>query len=125
MKVPPQRIRAIDIFRGISILYMIMGHSLEFWLRNDDNWFPTLIPVFMDMIGSCAFIFLSGISLTLSQNAKQNRIKNDPNYLKIHANIDFIIKSLWLLVFALIYNIIVTSINRNSITLRAMINCLR
>ncbi len=105
-----QRIRAIDTLRGISIFYMVIGHAAEFWLRGNDIWFPTLIPIFLDMIGSSMFIFLAGISLTLSYSAKQRKVERDPMYLQIHANIDFLGKTLLILVFAFIYNIIASTI---------------
>jgi len=105
-----QRIRAIDTLRGISILYMIVGHAAEFWLRGKDIWFPTLIPVTFGMIGSSMFIFISGISLTLSYNAKKRKAQTDPHYFPINANLDFLVKTLCILGFAILYNLIASTI---------------
>ena len=90
---------------------MIVGHAAEFWLRGDDIWFPTLIPVTFGMIGSSMFIFLSGISLFLSYNTKQRKVEQDPNYLRIHMHVDFLVKTLWILLFAIIYNVFISTIN--------------
>jgi fucose 4-O-acetylase-like acetyltransferase len=105
-----QRIRAIDTLRGISILYMVVGHAALVWVTGDDLWFPTLIPLVLDMIGSCMFIFLSGISLSLSYSAKQRKVNEDPNYLQIHAHVDFLVKTFWILLFAFIYNLLASTI---------------
>ncbi len=66
-----KRIRAIDQFRGLSILWMILGHNLAWVLNPAYESFHTIIFNIVDVIGSSGFIFISGISLGRSYKRRR------------------------------------------------------
>ena len=66
-----KRIKAIDRFRGISMLWMILGHNLAWVLAPNFEIFHDVIFNIVDVIGSSGFIFISGVSMGLSFKRRQ------------------------------------------------------
>jgi uncharacterized membrane protein len=102
------RFSAIDVFRGISILYMIIGHTSEFWLYNSELWFRGVLFVIMDVIGANAFIMLAGIGLSLSYHSQMRRIQKNPMYPRGYAKINFWSRTIVIGLIAILTNILGT-----------------
>ncbi len=99
------RIQAIDRFRGMSILYMIFGHSVIFWLRPQDEWFQFFGFVSLEVIGANLFIMLAGISLSFSYHTQKKILSVNPSYSPI-SWMEVLIPILWLSGMAMGMNII-------------------
>ena len=99
------RIQAIDRFRGMSILYMVFGHSLIFWLRPQDEWVQFYGFVILEVIGANLFIMLAGIALAFSYHSQQKKITTNPNY-KPASRLQIFIPILWLSGIAMCMNIL-------------------
>jgi len=102
------RFTAIDVFRGISILYMIIGHTSEFWLYNSELWFRGIIFIIMDVIGANAFIMLSGIGLSLSYHSQMRKIASNSQYPRGYAKINFWSRTILIGLIAVVTNLIGT-----------------
>lgn len=100
------RFRSIDTFRGICIVWMIVGHSMGWWIRPMDYYtdFFYYINTFVDALGAAGFLFISGTSLTLSYNSKILDIKglNIQEYKKYRMK--YFLRAGFLLLVGLIYN---------------------
>jgi len=100
------RLRSIDTFRGICIVWMIVGHSMGWWIRPMDYYtdFFYYVNTFFDALGAAGFLFISGTSLTLSYNRKILDIKE----LNIHEykkyRMKYFLRAGLLLFVGLIYN---------------------
>ena len=107
------RIQALDIFRGLCIFYMTIGHLVNWWVLRSDYWLYEIIWNFGAFIGGGGFLLVSGISASLSyknrleklqllQDSSERLIRNE--YL-IRAFIIFLISSVWNLVGSIYSNI--------------------
>ena len=111
------RIKAIDNFRGYMILYMIFGHTNAYWLLTEFKWFSGFEAIIMGFLSSNAFIFIAGISIGLAYRRQQIKIENDPEYTAKHARINYMVKTLFLLVIALVTNLVGSFADINSFQL--------
>lgn len=103
------RINTIDNFRGLSICYMIFGHTIIFWLRQEDQWLRLVIFLSCEVIGANLFILLAGMSLVFAYHSYQKKISSNQGYTPLHAKIDFGIRTLWIVFLAFLMNIIGSS----------------
>ncbi|MFX0010400.1 MAG: heparan-alpha-glucosaminide N-acetyltransferase domain-containing protein [Candidatus Hermodarchaeota archaeon] len=69
------RLNSIDTIRGLSMWFMIYGHMLDWWIFPVDTWFRDLLYAFLEPICATGFLFVSGISATLS--LRSSTIKGD------------------------------------------------
>jgi len=46
--------------------WMILGHLIDWWLRIEFSWLQKLTSEILDPIGTSGFLFISGVSITLS-----------------------------------------------------------
>lgn len=99
-----RRLNAIDAFRGISIIYMIIAHTSQYWLRWEDMWIHSLLFLIVDVIGANAFIFLSGIGLSLSFQSNRDKLRKEKN-------IKFGMRTLWIFILAFLTNLITNLIS--------------
>lgn len=95
-----QRIKSVDVIRGISIWIMIYGHMLQFWIRPEDFWLKYWLYAFLAPIGATGFLFISGVSATL---AYKNNLQTQKLQMKTMRNA-YILRALFILVIALFFN---------------------
>ncbi|TFF86100.1 MAG: hypothetical protein EU517_00905 [Promethearchaeota archaeon] len=100
-----KRLNSIDTFRGISILWMFLGHLLNWWLVDQDLWFYELTFNLFDPIGSSAFIFIAGVSTAISLQIRQVRAKISETYDARVIKREYIFRALLILIVALLYNL--------------------
>ena len=75
-----KRLNSIDTFRGISILWMFLGHLLNWWLIDPDSWLYNFTFNIVDPIGSSAFIFIAGVSTAISLRIRYLRAEISEKY---------------------------------------------
>ncbi|MBD3228667.1 MAG: DUF1624 domain-containing protein [Candidatus Lokiarchaeota archaeon] len=66
-----ERIESIDIFKGLSMFWIIGGHCCFFWVSYDAQWLYDILLIFFWTITGVGFIWLSGMNLAISVNSKQ------------------------------------------------------
>ncbi|GAI87259.1 unnamed protein product, partial [marine sediment metagenome] len=71
-----RRINSIDTVRGLSMFIMVFGHLIFWWLRPEDAWLQFWLYAFLQPLGATGFLFVSGISATLSFRNYQNTVKD-------------------------------------------------
>ena len=69
------RIQALDIFRGLCIFYMTIGHLVNWWVLRSDYWLYEIIWNFGAFIGGGGFLLVSGISASLSYKNRLEKLQ--------------------------------------------------
>ncbi|MHA2128772.1 MAG: heparan-alpha-glucosaminide N-acetyltransferase domain-containing protein [Promethearchaeota archaeon] len=99
-----QRLKSIDIFRGLCMVWIVLTHLLDWWLKSEFHWFHRLMIMIFDPIGASGLLFISGVSVTLSHRRKLNKV-NLTNGLKLRTvRTSYFMRALLILTVALIYN---------------------
>ena len=100
-----ERLKSIDIFRGLCMSWMFLGHLIEWWIRPEFLWLRKFTFFIFDPIGASGFLFISGISITLSYRNRLYRVEEikDLSYSRI--KMSYFLRAFFLLTIAMIYNI--------------------
>jgi len=100
-----KRLKSVDIFRGLSMLWMFIGHLQAWWLGEEDVWLYYLSFKIVDPIGSSAFIFIAGLSTALSLQSRfvKAQLSESYNYRIIRR--EYLFRAFFIFLIALIYNI--------------------
>ncbi|MFX1236525.1 MAG: heparan-alpha-glucosaminide N-acetyltransferase domain-containing protein [Promethearchaeota archaeon] len=100
-----RRLKTIDILRGLSMLWMFLGHLLDWWLLYNDRLLYTTAFSLFDVIGAGAFILVSGISTTLSYRTRLKKLEHlGANSKRIVRN-EYLLRASLILIVSIIYNI--------------------
>jgi len=99
-----ERLKSIDIFRGLCILWMFIGHLIEWWIKPEYLWLRTVTFYIFDPIGASGFLFISGVSIALSYRNRLYRVKEikDLSYSRI--KMSYFLRAFFILMIAIIYN---------------------
>ncbi len=65
MQVTKERVKTLDRLRGLSIIYMLLGHMMLWVVMEEGWWWLSSFPLH-DLIGGPLFVFVSGAGMTLS-----------------------------------------------------------
>jgi len=95
------------------MLWMIVAHLLNWWLVSEDIWLSDLMASIFDVMGASAFLFISGVSTTLSYRNHQIKETLSGNINKRFSRNQFLFRGLILLVVALLYNIPIAIYTQN------------
>ena len=109
-----ERIKSIDIIRGISICWMIINHLQRGWLIWSDYWVVYDTWKILDVMGVCAFLFISGVSSMISFKKRLKKAESSKEYTLRTIKNEYIFRALILLVIALTVNIILAIVNNNA-----------
>ncbi|MFX0031963.1 MAG: acyltransferase family protein [Promethearchaeota archaeon] len=103
-----KRFKSIDFLRGIHVFLMIVLHYCEWWLVADARELKELMFHIFEPIGATGFLFISGVSASLSYKSRKSKFKtlDSLNWLKVK-KIHFL-RAFLLLLIALIYNLILS-----------------
>jgi len=101
-----RRIKSIDTFRGGSIIVMIFGHFILFWLRPEDAWLQFWLWAIFKPLGASGFLFVSGISASLSFRNYQNTAKNSDTVSMTTVRNVYILRAIFILIIAFVFNAI-------------------
>lgn len=101
----PQRLKSVDIFRGLCMAWMVLSHLIDWWIKSEYNWLHSLTIMIIDPIGASGFLFISGISIALSYRTRLNkvRVSGDYNYRMIRNS--YLFRAFFIFLIALVYNI--------------------
>ena len=102
-----KRIKSIDILRGLSMTWMMIGHLLAWWIRDKDRWFYLLTFDIFDPIGAAAFLLVAGISSAISYNNRIAKIEISDGYTKNAIRNEYFLRAFFVLIVALIYNVFI------------------
>ena len=101
-----RRIKSIDTFRGGSIIVMVFGHFLLFWLRPEDAWLQFWLWAIFKPLGASGFLFVSGISASLSFRNYQNTVKDSDTVSMTTVRNVYLLRAIFILIIAFIFNVI-------------------
>ena len=99
-----QRIKSIDIFRGLCMIWIILTHLIDWWLNSDFDWLHSLLIMIFDPIGASGLLFISGVSITLSHRNRITQIKSENNVQHKRVRNSYFMKGFFILLIAIIYN---------------------
>ncbi len=105
------RISAIDRFRGLTIFYMIFGHAILFWPLPQEGFYAGFVRLIWEstVCGAAAFVFLSGMSMSLSYNSYARKVRANLTNLereKWNGRLQIWIRTAWVAGLAIFSNII-------------------
>ncbi len=98
------RIKSIDIFRGLCMTWMILGHLFDWWLKPEQRWIRSVMANIIEPIGASGFLFISGISVALSYRKRLNKVKTSEDYNYRMLRNSYLIRALFIFILAIIYN---------------------
>jgi len=99
-----KRLGSIDLFRGLCITWMIIGHTIAWWTTSGFFNEKYFINLFADAMGASGFLFISGLSLTLSYRKKREKAQNSHEYNFRHLRLEYFLRALFILTIGFIYN---------------------
>ena len=84
--------------------WMFLGHLIEWWIRSEYLWLRTFTFFIFDPIGASGFLFISGVSITLSYRNRLSKVEGvkDQSYSRIKTS--YFLRALFLLIIAMVYN---------------------
>ena len=99
-----KRLKSIDIFRGLCMAWMILNHLFDWWLKSEYNWLKSIMISILDPIGVTGFLFISGVSISLSYRKRIIKAEKSETYnFRIVRN-SYLFRAFFILIIALIYN---------------------
>ena len=110
-----KRLKSIDIFRGCSMAWMMIGHLFHWAIKEEYLWARYLLGSIFDPMGASAFLFIAGVSTMLSYRNRLQRAENSENYNKKMVKYEYFLRATFILIIALIYNTFV-AIRINDLT---------
>ena len=75
-----KRLKSLDMFRGLAMLYMVVGHIITWWPVPEDNWILIGYVSILSTLGAVGFTFISGISTMISYRNRLIKMEKDENY---------------------------------------------
>jgi len=99
------RFKSIDIFRGICMGWMFLGHLLEWWIRPEYAYVNNFTHVILDSVGASGFLFISGVSIALSYQNRIYKVEVLKELTKSRVRNSYLLRALFLLIIAIFYNL--------------------
>ena len=99
-----QRIKSIDIFRGLCMIWIILTHLIDWWLKSEFDWLHSLLIMIFDPIGASGLLLISGVSITLSYRNRITQIKSENSIQLKKVRNSYFMKGFFIFIIAIIYN---------------------
>ncbi|MHA1104475.1 MAG: heparan-alpha-glucosaminide N-acetyltransferase domain-containing protein [Promethearchaeota archaeon] len=99
------RFKSIDIFRGICMVWMFLGHLLEWWIRPEYAHVNNFTHVILDSVGASGFLFISGVSIALSYQNRIYKVEVLKEFTIMRVRNSYLLRALFLLIIAIFYNL--------------------
>jgi uncharacterized membrane protein len=103
MKV--QRLKGIDVFRGLCMFWMVFTHLIDWWLKSEFIWFHRITVMLFDSFGASGFLFISGVSIALSYRNNLNKRKTTEDHSFQTVRNSYLTRAFFIFILALLYNI--------------------
>ncbi len=84
--------------------WMFLAHLIEWWIKPEYLWLKTISFFIFDPIGASGFLFISGVSITLSYRNRLYKVEEYKNMSYSRIKISYFLRAFFLLVIAIIYN---------------------
>ncbi|MHA2087387.1 MAG: heparan-alpha-glucosaminide N-acetyltransferase domain-containing protein, partial [Promethearchaeota archaeon] len=102
-----KRLKSLDIFRGMAMIYMMVGHMIDWWTIPSEDWlFHAYVSLF-SALGAAGFVFVSGISAMISYRNKVEIAKITEGYSTKTMRKEYLIRGFLIFGLGLLYNGIV------------------
>lgn len=101
-----RRLKSIDIFRGLSMIYFITLHTLTWWLVLEDKWFILFTISLFDFLGASGFLFVTGIATSLSYNNRKIKAQTTEDYDDKMLRNEYLLRVFILLIIAFLFNVV-------------------
>lgn len=105
-----RRLKSLDIFRGIAMVYMIVGHAITWWPVPEDRWILLGYVSLFSSLGAIGFVFISGISTMIAYKNRIVKSKLPERNAHLFIRKEFLTRGLFILILGLVYNIFVAII---------------
>ncbi|MFX0187080.1 MAG: heparan-alpha-glucosaminide N-acetyltransferase domain-containing protein [Candidatus Hodarchaeota archaeon] len=102
-----KRIKSIDILRGLSMTWMVIGHLLAWWIRGKDRWVYLLTFEILDPIGAAAFLLVAGISTAISYRTRLAKIEITEGYTKNNVRNEYMLRAFFIFIVAILFNLFI------------------
>ncbi len=110
-----KRLKSIDIFRGLSMVWVLVAHLQHWWLRLEDMWLYDFTWMIFDVMGASGFLFIGGVSTSISYKNRISKANNSENYNTNMIRGEYMFRAFCILLLALLFNFFVV-IGTNDIT---------
>ncbi|MHA2281103.1 MAG: heparan-alpha-glucosaminide N-acetyltransferase domain-containing protein [Promethearchaeota archaeon] len=102
-----KRLKSIDIFRGMGMIYIMVGHMIDWWTIPSEDWLFNVYVSLFSALGAAGFVFISGVGTMISYRNRVEKVKITENYNTKTMRKEYILRGFLILGLGLIYNGIV------------------
>jgi hypothetical protein len=102
-----KRFKSIDIFRGLGMVYIMVGHMIDWWSQPIDNWLFYVYVSLFSALGAAGFVFISGVSTKISYRNRLEKTNNSKEHKIKTIRKEYYIRALLILGLGIAYNLIV------------------
>ncbi len=102
-----KRLKSLDMFRGLAMLYMLVGHMVTWWPVPEERWILISYVSILSTLGAVGFTFISGISTMISYRNRLIKMEKVENYSFSQVKYEYLIRATFIVILGLIYNIFV------------------
>ncbi|MHA2048641.1 MAG: heparan-alpha-glucosaminide N-acetyltransferase domain-containing protein [Promethearchaeota archaeon] len=102
-----KRVKSIDVFRGLGMVYIMVGHMIDWWSRPADDWLFFVHVSLFSALGAAGFVFISGVSTMISYRKRMEKTRNSEVYNNKSIRNEYLIRGILVLGLGLVYNCIV------------------
>jgi len=85
--------------------WMFLGHLIDWWIKEEFLWLESLTFSIFDPIGASGFLFISGVSITLSYRNRLFKVNVLKEISYFRVKLSYYIRASFLLIIAIIYNL--------------------
>ncbi|MHA2181167.1 MAG: acyltransferase family protein [Promethearchaeota archaeon] len=102
-----QRLKSIDIFRGLCMFWIVLTHLIDWWLKSEFIWLHRITVMIFDSFGASGLLFISGVSIALSYRNKLNKVNTTEGYSLRTVRNSYLLRGVFFFILALLYNIFI------------------
>ena len=85
--------------------WMFLEHLIGWWIQPGFIWLESLAFSIFDPIGASGFLFISGVSITLSYRNRMYKVEVLKEISYFRVKLSYYIRASFLLIIAIIYNL--------------------
>ncbi len=105
-----KRLKSLDMFRGLAMLYMLVGHMVTWWPVPEEKWILISYVSILSTLGAVGFTFISGISTMISYRNRIIKLEKVENFSYTQIKYEYFFRATFIVILGLIYNIFVAII---------------